>query len=201
MYRWVALVVLGMSACEVVEPTGGLLEPARVAVVPGPSEPGPDSTQDGYDFDAYKREQAEVDGVVNLDEAGEVLEALGADPKEVEVEPAAGDKTPPVVDPAPAVHAATSIHAAPPIHAVEVSMGVRLVATLEGTSPPRAVLGLSSGQERVVQAGDMLPEAGVVVLAVGRDLVQIAQIQRRGDHASIEPVFLRSLFSGSRDGR
>jgi hypothetical protein len=100
---------------------------------------------------------------------------------------------PPALPVAPAPSASAPFDG-PPIQAVEISMGVRLVTTLDGTLPPRAVIGLPDGRERVVQAGDMIPEARVVVLAIGRDLVQVAQVRPQGDHASIEAVFLRSLF-------
>jgi len=206
MSRASLMVLLALAACEVVPPSGDMLQPVPVA---GPSagatavdrEPaGPDE----FDFDAYKQEQAQVDGVSDLDAADELLAELGAegsagergvDKERERAEPAQAE---PPAAPEPVAPAAPAAAPGPQIQAVDVALGVRLVATLPGTVPPRAVLGLPDGQERVVQAGDMVPEARVVVLAVGRDLVQIAQIHPKGDHAGIQPVFLQSLFPGGR---
>jgi hypothetical protein len=40
----------------------------------------------------------------------------------------------------------------------------------------------------------LLPEAGIVVLAVGRDAVQVAEIIPAGDHARVETRILEPLF-------
>jgi len=72
--------------------------------------------------------------------------------------------------------------------------GVRLVSVVPGSSPPQAVLGLSDGESKVVQAGDMLPSAGVVVIAIGRDRIQLAQVKPAGDHAIVESVQLNAMY-------
>lgn len=193
---WLSLLLLG--ACEVVEPRGGVLDPARDTTTSARTEPGaPSSQDDGFDFEAYKSEQREADGLAPAEEPEALLEELGAEGVEVPDDPPAEPAPPPAPLPAdPIAPVLPSAPVGPPIQAVELAMGVRLVATLDGTSPPRAVLGLPEGEERVVQAGDMIPEAGVVVLAVGRDLVQVAQVRTKGDHASVESVFLQSMFPG-----
>lgn len=62
---------------------------------------------------------------------------------------------------------------------------VRLVATLPEAQPPRAILGLPSGEERVVSPGSILPDQGLVVMSVSKDKVQLAKITPAGDHATI----------------
>ncbi len=62
---------------------------------------------------------------------------------------------------------------------------VRVVSTLPDTQPPRAILGLPDGREVVVTAGSMIPDQGIVVMAIGAERVQIARISASGDHAVI----------------
>lgn len=76
---------------------------------------------------------------------------------------------------------------------------VRLVATLPAAQPPRAILGLPSGEERVVAPGSILPEQGIVVLAVSRDRVQIAKITPAGDHATIDAIELTAQYPGGQN--
>lgn len=206
MSRWVLLVGLALGACEAVEPQGRVLDPARAGQETARLSGGTDAAagDEGFDFDAYKREQAQVDGQSEVEEPEELLPELGAEgieiPDDLGEEPtlpaapeAPAALTPPVP---PAVAAPPPMPPGPAINAVNLALGVRLVATLNDTTPPRAVLGLPSGEERVVRAGDMLPQVGLVVLAVGRDLVQVAQIEAQGDHARVESVFLQSLAPG-----
>ena len=79
-----------------------------------------------------------------------------------------------------------------------LSWGLRLVSTVDNATPPRAILGLPSGKEEVVKAGDMLPDAGVIVLAVGQDVVQLGRVTPEGDHAKVESVFLQAMFEDAR---
>jgi hypothetical protein len=75
----------------------------------------------------------------------------------------------------------------------ETSFGVRVLGVLLDLNPPRAVLGLPDGREQVVTAGAMLPAEGVVVLAIGRDAVQIARITPQGFYARVETDTVMSL--------
>ena len=74
--------------------------------------------------------------------------------------------------------------------------GVRLVATLPAAQPPRAVLGLPTGAEVVVSPGSMVPEVGVVVIAVGRGTVDLALVTPEGDHARVEQRTLHAQYQG-----
>ena len=71
---------------------------------------------------------------------------------------------------------------------------VRLLMTLPQAQPPRAALGLPSGEERVVSPGSMLPELGLIVIAVGADSVQLARVTPAGDHAVVEPLTLTAQY-------
>lgn len=86
-----------------------------------------------------------------------------------------------------------------PGDAIPGSWGVRLVRTLHDTHPPSAVIGLPDGSQHVVEAGTMLPDAGVVVLAIGRDAVQIAEITPMGDRARIDTSLLQPLYRTAPD--
>lgn len=81
-----------------------------------------------------------------------------------------------------------------PADAAPPAWGVRLVGTLPHASPPRAVLGLSSGAELVVEAGDMVPEEQLIVLAVGADAVQVAHVRPDGDRAEVRAEVLTPLY-------
>ena len=74
------------------------------------------------------------------------------------------------------------------------SWGVRLLATVHDVQPPRAMVALPDGTEIVVQPGQMLPEHHLVVLAVGRDAVQLARITPQGFYARVETETVGSMF-------
>jgi hypothetical protein len=66
--------------------------------------------------------------------------------------------------------------------------------TLPQAQPPRAAIGLPSGEEVVVSPGSMLPEVGMVVVAVGQDMAQLARVTPNGDHAVIETTTLVAQY-------
>jgi len=74
------------------------------------------------------------------------------------------------------------------------SWPLRLVKTLPETNPPRAILGLPSGEERVVSPGSMLPEHGLVVISIGSSSAQVVQVSPQGDHAAISPMTLQTMY-------
>ncbi len=79
-----------------------------------------------------------------------------------------------------------------------VQWPVRLVSTLPQAQPPRAILGLPSGEERVVSPGSILAEQGLVVMAVTADRVQLARIEPAGDHARIDTIELSAQYPTAR---
>jgi len=71
---------------------------------------------------------------------------------------------------------------------------VRLGKTIPDAQPPRAVLGLPSGKEIVVTPGTMIPEQGLVVVAIGPNRVQLGQVTSQGDHANITSITLDAMY-------
>ncbi len=92
-----------------------------------------------------------------------------------------------------------AVVAAPPAVGLpsEPVWGVRLLSTLPQAVPPRAALGLPSGEEVVVAPGSMLPEVGMVVIAVGDDTAQLAKVTPSGDHAVVETTTLSAQYPHS----
>jgi hypothetical protein len=62
---------------------------------------------------------------------------------------------------------------------------VRVVSTLPQAQPPRAILGLPSGEEVVVAPGSILATEGLVVMSITEGRVQLAKVEPAGDHAKI----------------
>lgn len=62
----------------------------------------------------------------------------------------------------------------------DISFGVRVLGVVTDLAPPRAMLALPDGREIVVTPGAMVPDQGLVVLAIGRNAVQIAHVTPNG---------------------
>ena len=71
---------------------------------------------------------------------------------------------------------------------------IRLVRTHLDEQPPSAILALPDGRRIVVPPGDMVPERGLVVMAIGRERVQLAAINSNGDHATVVPMELSAQY-------
>lgn len=83
-----------------------------------------------------------------------------------------------------------------PVNALSGSSGwpVRLVGTMAGAQPPRAVLGFATGEEVVVTPGMLLPAHQLVVMSIGPAQVQLAKIVPMGDHAAIQSMSLQAQY-------
>lgn len=99
---------------------------------------------------------------------------------------------PPAAPPPPAPAPADPAPAAAPLS--NLAWAVRLIATVPEAQPPRAILGLPDGREVVVEPAALLPEQGLAVLSIGRNGVQLARFQARGDHALVESVVLQPQY-------
>jgi hypothetical protein len=207
---WPLIGILGVwVGCTVTPGSADVLRPERESVVPAAVEPGP-STPDGgqtgagapgseptaeggadagFDLDGYKREQEEADGTSGKKRD---LDALRAELGVTGEVPPAEAVAPPIPSVVPVGTARWT-----PMTPISLGWGLRLVSTVDAATPPRAILGLPDGREEVVKAGDLLPEVGVVVLAVGQGVVQIAQVTGDGDRARVESVFLQAMFPGT----
>jgi hypothetical protein len=71
---------------------------------------------------------------------------------------------------------------------------VRLVRTHLDEQPPSAILAMPDGRRIVVSPGDMVPERGLVVMAIGRERVQLAAVNSNGDHATVVPMELTAQY-------
>lgn len=196
--------------------TGGdwstLTQPERDAVTRSSNVSSPDGGDGGFELDSYKQEQAEADGESpTTDDADALAAELGAEGVEIpdDVQPTPPGSPPlaapgyPPVTGTPTPPPGAAAPPAPrwtPADAVTLSWGLRLVSTVDASTPPRAILGMPDGSEEVVKAGDLIPEAGVVVLAVGQGVVQLGRVTPNGDHARVESVFLQAMFDGGRQG-
>lgn len=193
-----AVVLLGAPACVAAPPSGDVFAPVPEVVAPvaEPTAPVPADGEpavaeaapkdgvkpDGFDFAAEDRDDADLAGDKELS-AAELAAGLGLIDLPATVEkPAAVAPAAPVLAFAP-----TTLSA----------WGVRLVSTVIEAQPPRAILATADGKEIVVTPGDMLPDARVLVLAIGRDAVQIAEITPNGDHADVQTKILTSLYPGT----
>jgi len=168
---WVS-VALVFAACESMESSGDLLGPAReanssfVEVEPAPA-PSPEPAEEEPDA---TEEPADAPPTVSDDPLARLLAARDAQPDVVVHEPEAA-----------------SIYSVAwaPGESLPGSWGVVLLSTDTVSHPPTAVLGLPDGGTVVVSAGDMLPEVGVVLMAVGVNAAQIATISSQGDRARV----------------
>ena len=178
----VVVFVAWAAGCEPMPATGSLFAPVRQDATPAAVADEVESTS-GFDFEGQDRlavdtdakpESAEVENESPLSPA-EMMQGMGI------AADASRGKT--VAEPAPV------LLSAPPLG----SWGVRLLSTVADAQPPRAILGFADGTETVVTPGSMLPAAHVVVLAIGRDAIQIADVTPEGDHAKVQTQTLTAL--------
>lgn len=191
-----------LIGCEPMPSSGNPFAPASVADARS-SEPAPDPRFDRPEPKVYTSEelhaQAKAAAPAAPAPASGVITVSSGDP--VGGPPASPAPTPapePAPAPAPAsapVAAAPTTTAAPaPAPRAGGGWPMRLVRALPDTNPPRAILGLPDGREVVVSPGTMLPEHGIVVMAVGRDRLQVARIDAAGDHAAVTELSLEAQY-------
>ena len=65
--------------------------------------------------------------------------------------------------------------------------------TITDTYPRRAILRLAEGKELTVQAGHLLEQEKLVILAIGKTHVSAAKIEAQGNETSIQQIDLQSL--------
>jgi len=194
MHLW--LLVSMIAGCAQVAPSGNPLEPVAVDISStAPSVDGPEAA-------AETAEDAEED-VFSISSEELLAIANGEDPSaapEPEAEPAPAPEAPVVVQesppPPPGIEQARA--SAPPSSGWGETVGktwpVRLVTTVPNASPPRAILGLPDGREVVVNPGSMVPDMGLVVVAIAPNSAELARIAPAGDHATIETLTLRAQY-------
>jgi len=192
MHRLLLLALI--CGCEQIEPSGNPLQPAQVAAAAPTAVP-----------------VHVVDGAAAIEDSEETFSLSSeemAPGAPVEVVEEGADHTQPSADPTPVATAtddvAPTASASTPVPAAAASIGwpqqvgkawpVRLVTTVPNASPPRAILGLPDGKEIVVNPGSMVPDFGLVVVAISPGAAELAKIAPAGDHATIESVTLRAQY-------
>lgn len=186
MSRVLLVSCLALAACEATEPSGRLFSPAPVEVSPA-AAPGEDLTFTEEPRLTLSSEEM-AKGTVAIGTAA----GVNADDLPVP----AGTEALPAGAAAPAPMAAAPSVAAPVALGLPTTLWpVRLVSTIPQAQPPRAILGLPDGSERVVSPGSMVPEVGIVVMAVTADRVQLARVSPAGDHAAIESMEISAQYA------
>lgn len=185
------LVLALLCGCEQIEPSGNPLQPVQVTAAQPTAVPV--HVVDGTVVEEEPEEEAFT---LSSEELAPGSEALAEDPPQENASPsldsvpqaaAPAEVAPPGPPPAP-----TSTLGWP--QQLGKAWPVRLVTTVPNASPPRAILGLPDGKEIVVNPGSMVPDLGLVVVAISPGAAELAKIAPAGDHATIESVTLRAQY-------
>ena len=190
-----SLPALVLGACVPMEPSGNLLAPADGGAGPvftRPAAPGlaralSGKAQGDFDFEAEDREPGTPGAATSVDPLQLQAKLLGVPVDQVQRLATAVQvptDLPPVAAPI----------WDPSVTIPEASFGIRVLAVVLDLQPPRAVISLPDGREQVVTPGAMLPSDGLVVLAIGRDAVQVAKVTPSGFYARVETDTIRALY-------
>jgi len=194
-----SVILVALAACKPMANPGDPLQPVPVSTAAATSAPAPlGGPQGDFDFEGEDRPADEFDLTAEDVATEEDLLALqaranGVDPAELSAAEPAPVATPPAPSPTPEPMVIPEWDPSQPL--AEGSWGVRLLATLHDVQPPRAVLGLPDGEEIVVQPGTFVEGHRLVVMAVGRDVIQLSRITPQGFYAKVETETLQSLFA------
>ncbi len=166
------MLLLALLACEPMPSSGEIFAPVKVETA---AAAGPDERFAEVEEPRFKITSEEMASGTMPQASPGVGDPSAADAAIASVAPAAAAVSP-VGVPSP------------------TSFPVRLVSTIVSAQPPRAVIGLPSGQEVVVSPGSVLAAEGLVVMAVMDGRVQLAKIKPQGDHAAIESVEISAQY-------
>jgi hypothetical protein len=187
--------LLALAACTSMPSSGRPFSPVAVTPGAGPVA-APAAAPIGPQGDATAFEDDRTEG----DDDAE--RPPSDDPDDKLARMAAFAATPPPPAPAPAAPAVLPLPPTPapvwdPSRPLpDASFGVRVLGVLLDLNPPRAILGLPDGREQVVTPGAMLPTEGLVVMAIGRDAVQLAHVIPNGFYARVQTETVQSLSAG-----
>jgi hypothetical protein len=198
--------LLGVCACETVESSGAPFQPVAVAPVASgalgaalTAESDEPPFRMSFDGTTTRVESGPADVVAEAKakEAAEREPKAEPGPMDALVASALAPPTEPLLPPQGAVGSALPSPTSMAPQAEPLQGGgwpVRLVKTIPDAQPPRAVLGLPNGKEIVVTPGTMVPEEGLIVVAVGPSRVQLSQVKPQGDHAAITSFTLDAMY-------
>ena len=196
MYLWLFASML--VACEQVAPEGDPLQPVAVSEPSEPQvaseNPSAEAGDDEAEEEVFSISSEELLAIASGEEVGDPAKEVAPveepkDAAEMAEEPAA------IPVPTPQK---TADGVAPTSSGWGDVIGkawpVRLVTTVPNATPPRAILGLPDGREVVVNPGSMVPDMGLVVVAIAPNSAELARIAPAGDHATIETMTLRAQY-------
>ncbi|MFT4621456.1 MAG: hypothetical protein ACI8PZ_000108 [Myxococcota bacterium] len=195
--RWFAVIAVLAGGCESIPSSGRVFQPVVTAPARGVATPalpaaGGDEPLVPGEAPAEHPPPASTEDPLALR-----ARLAGVAPEALSEPPAAAPAAPAAI--APLIPIPVQVPVWDPGRPPEASMwGMRLLTTLSGTLPARAVLVLPDGAEIVVRAGDMIPEHRVVVWAVGRDRVELAHVSADGAFARVETKALQALMPAAR---
>jgi len=199
-----------MLGCAPIEPSWALLDPVAAPAAEAPQVQPPSGADSR--FTEYEEAVAEGEnpwGDMKRDSRGNLITS-GDEPTEAEepVEAPEGEATedsetePAEAEAVDEEPAEDDRGDADPVGvADQAAWGVRLIQTLDTRQPPKAVLGMPDGEELIVTSGSMLPDVGIVVIAVGKDMVQLAHVIPEGDHAEIETKILNAQYGSGAENK
>ena len=201
--RCAVSMLIFLAGCEAMPDPGGfasIAKPVDVAPEPAPEseapEPAPEPTPEP---DAAPEETEPHSG--HGDDHGTASEPAPApEPASEVVQPAVAEV------PAEVTEESTSAAEASPdapkdadsTGTAQISVAnnwpLRLVKTMPETNPPRAILGLPTGEEIVVNPGTMIPAHRLVVTSIGPRTTDLVLIEPEGDHTAISSISLQTQY-------
>ena len=189
-----------LFACEQVPSSGNPLQPVSVAA-PSASEDvtevNDESEPPTTAEDVFTLSSEEMAAAVDASNGGSMR-----DSKEEERSPALEQGTSAPAPTTPPTNGVAAASTSPPVDSAlsgwptqaAKAWPVRLVTTVPNATPPRAILGLPDGREVVVNPGSMVPDLGIVVVAISPNSADLAKVAPAGDHATIESVTLTAQY-------
>ena len=188
------LFLMCLIGCEQIEPAGDPLRP--VAIEEGaPPVDVTEAVMEAEDLEEEEGFTISSEELAAIADGGNA-EALPPPPEEgtKDTPSEAAPPPPPPQAAAPPTPQAGTMPATGWPQTLGKAWPVRLVTTVPNASPPRAILGLPDGKEVVVNPGSMVPDLGLVVVAISPGSAELAKIAPAGDHATIESITLRAQY-------
>ena len=196
-YVSIVAVAFGAMACEQMEPSGSPFSAVPVQPVGTAADEADTEADDRFSDLADMPSEDLRQGATGTGSEDAVRVGAAVSPHTA---PAPAPATAPQAPEVVAASVVTPVAVAPVAAAAPASTGamgawpVRLVRTHLDEQPPSAILALPDGRRIVVSPGDMVPERGLVVMAIGKERVQLASVSSVGDHATVTPLELSSQY-------
>ncbi len=189
-----------LFACEQVPSSGNPLQPVSVAA--------PSAAEEVKEVNDASEPPTMEEDVFTLSSEEMAAAVVGSDgvsareSMEEERQPASEQGTPAPAPTSPPTNGMADAPASAPSGSavngwpsqVAKAWPVRLVTTVPNATPPRAILGLPDGREVVVNPGSMVPDLGIVVVAISPNSADLAKVAPAGDHATIESITLTAQY-------